>query len=200
MADVAGAVMAGAVCWTLTEYAFHRWFHVSRHENFARRKHLAHHARQDDLVNRASVLMWGAVLVVGLVVVPLLLWSVVPFAVALAFGATWSAGYFTYEWMHAADHLRPPRNAYGRWIRRGHCHHHFGAPLRNFGVTTPVWDLVFGTYAPVSTVVIPHRLAPAWLFDEAGGLKVEFADSYVLRGRPIRVATVPPPDGADAPH
>ena len=184
VAVLAGAI-AGGVGWTFSEYAFHRWFHVARDGNFACRIHLAHHARQEYQVNSVSVLMWGAVLFVGLAVLPLLLWCAVPGAVALAFGIAWATAYFVYEWIHAVDHLRPPRNAYGRWTRRTHFHHHFEAPLRNFGVTTPIWDLVFGTYDPVSQVAVPRRLVPVWLLDDLGGLKGEFADSYRVRGRPI---------------
>jgi sterol desaturase/sphingolipid hydroxylase (fatty acid hydroxylase superfamily) len=193
MTSVAGPAVGatiGAVGWTFSEYAFHRWFHVARDGNFARRTHLAHHARQEYLVNSVSVLTWGAMLFVGLAVLPLLLWSAVPGAVALAFGVAWVAAYFVYEWIHAADHLRPPRNAYGRWTRRSHFHHHYEAPLRNFGVTTPIWDLVFGTYDPVSQVAVPRRLAPVWLIDDLGGLKGEFADSYFVRGRPIPARAV----------
>ncbi len=184
MVGVAIGAMAGAVTWTFSEYAFHRWFHVSRDGNFARRTHQAHHARRDYLVNRASLVMWGAVLLVGVAVLPLLLWSAVPGAVALAFGLAWAAAYFVYEWIHAADHLRPPRHAYGRWARRSHFHHHCEAPLRNFGVTTPLWDLVFGTYDPVSRVAVPRRMAPLWLVDDAGGVRGEYTDDYSVRGRP----------------
>lgn len=205
MTSVAGpavGAVAGAVAWTFSEYAFHRWFHVGRFGTFARRTHLAHHARRDYLVNSVSLLTWGSVLLVGLAALPLLLWSLVPGPVALAFGAAWAAAYFVYEWIHAADHLRPPRNAYGRWTRRSHFHHHFEAPLRNFGVTSPVWDLVFGTYDPVDRVAVPGRLAPVWLLDDQDGLKAEFADSYVVRRRPAPARTVAarcPSDGPGAP-
>ncbi len=184
VAGLAVGAVTGAVGWTFSEYAFHRWFHIARDGNFARRTHLAHHARKEYVVNSVSLLTWGAVLFVGLVALPLLSWCVVPGAVALAFGTGWAATYFVYEWIHAADHLRPPRNAYGRWTRRSHFHHHYEAPLRNFGVTSPIWDLVFGTYDPVSQVAVPRRLAPVWLLDESGGLRVEFSDSYRMRGRP----------------
>lgn len=190
VAAPAVAATIGAVVWTFSEYAFHRWSHVARDGNFARRTHLAHHARQEYLINSVNVLTWGAVLFVGLAVLPLLLWSAVPGAVALAFGVAWVAGYFVYAWVHAADHLRPPRNGYGRWTRRSHFHHHYEAPLRNFGVTTPLWDLVFGTYDPVSQVAVPRRLAPVWLVDDLGGLKDDFADSYFVRGRPMPARTV----------
>ncbi len=197
LAGLAVGVIAGAVGWTFSEYAFHRWFHVARDGNFGRRTHLAHHARQEYLVNSVSVLTWCAVLFVGLAVLPLLLWYAMPGAMALAFGGAWVAAYFVYEWIHAADHLRPPRNAYGRWTRRSHFHHHYEAPLRNFGVTTPIWDLVFGTYDPVSQVAVPRRLAPVWLLDDLGGLKGEFADSYFVRGRPIPAGAVAAQDLSD---
>ena len=48
--------------------------------------------------------------------------------------------YSGYEMAHRRTHTHPPRNEFGRWMRRSHLHHHFGAPMRNFGVTSPVWD------------------------------------------------------------
>jgi sterol desaturase/sphingolipid hydroxylase (fatty acid hydroxylase superfamily) len=200
VAGVAFGAVAGTVTWTFSEYVFHRWFHVTRAGNFARRTHLAHHARQDYLVNYASVVMGSAVLLVGVAVLPLLMGSAVPGAVALAFGVAWAAAYFVYEWIHAGDHLRPPRNAYGRWARRSHFHHHCEAPSRNFGVTTPLWDMVFGTYDSVSRVAVPRRLAPRWLFDDAGAVRGEFVDDYSVPGRPTptEVADRNPSGGAAA--
>ena len=34
------------------------------------------------------------------------------------------------------------------------------APIRNFGVTTPVWDRLAGTYDDPAVVTVPCRMAP----------------------------------------
>ena len=173
---------AGAFFWTFSEYVLHRWFHTARGSNLASREHLGHHARSQYRITAMSWLAWAAVLVVGLVVLPLVAWVVLPLADALAFGIGWVVAYFVYEWIHAIDHIRPPRTAYGRWTRRSHFHHHFGAPLRNHGVTTPLWDIVFRTYDAPATVTVPRRLAMVWLLDATGEVRPEHRATYAVRG------------------
>ena len=92
------------------------------------------------------------------------------------------AMYFAYEVAHRRTHTRAPRNRYARWARRNHLHHHFGAPKRNFGVTTPLWDRVWGTYDEPVVVAVPRRMAPSWLLDEGGEVKPEYAGDYVAKG------------------
>lgn len=94
------------------------------------------------------------------------------------------AMYFGYEAAHRRAHTHPPRGAYSRWVRRSHLHHHFGGPMRNFGVTSPVWDRLLGTYDDPGVVVVPRRMAPSWLLDADGEVRPELAADYVARGRP----------------
>ncbi|MEQ1508521.1 MAG: sterol desaturase family protein, partial [Myxococcota bacterium] len=95
-------------------------------------------------------------------------------------------GWLMYEGLHRAIHVWPARTAYGRWARRHHLHHHFADPARNHGVSTPIWDWVFGTWVPVDEVVVPPRQAAKlpWLVREG-----RVASGFRLA--PAR------PDGAD---
>ncbi|MGA2835532.1 MAG: sterol desaturase family protein [Acidimicrobiales bacterium] len=176
------AFVGGMVLWTLSEYVLHRWFHIARGSNLASKEHLEHHARRRYLVNALSWLSWAGVLVVGLVAIPLVAWTVLPVPRAVALGAGWVTAYFAYEFIHAADHLWAPRTAYGRWARRSHFHHHFGAPLRNYGVTSPFWDKVFGTYERPMQVTVPRRMAMVWLLDDTGEVRPEHRSTYAVRG------------------
>jgi hypothetical protein len=54
--------------------------------------------------------------------------------------------------------------------------------MANHGVSTPVWDHVFGTHQSPERVRVPRRLALPWLVDDQGALRAEFADDYVLVG------------------
>ncbi|MFZ4519952.1 MAG: sterol desaturase family protein, partial [Microthrixaceae bacterium] len=101
---------------------------------------------------------------------------------ATAFTTGMIGTYFAYEVMHRRIHTHPPRSAYGRWARRSHLHHHFGAPMRNHGVTSNVWDRMFGTYDDPGVVTVPARMAPAWLVDAAGDVLPEHAADYVVKG------------------
>ena len=52
-----------------------------------------------------------------------------------------------YEYFHGAAHLLAmPQTRYGRWMKRIHVLHHFHNEKGNYGVTSPVCDLLFGTY------------------------------------------------------
>ena len=52
-----------------------------------------------------------------------------------------------YEFAHGFSHLvAEPASSYGRMLRKSHMLHHFHNEKGNFGVTSPVFDLVFGTY------------------------------------------------------
>ena len=64
-------------------------------------------------------------------------------------------------------------------------HHHFGAPMRNFGVTSPLWDRVLRTYDDPGVVTVPRRMAPEWMLDADGEVRAEFANDYLAKGRPL---------------
>jgi sterol desaturase/sphingolipid hydroxylase (fatty acid hydroxylase superfamily) len=52
-----------------------------------------------------------------------------------------------YELFHGAAHLPvQPRTAYGGMLKRMHMLHHFHNEHGNYGVTTPLCDVIFGTY------------------------------------------------------
>ena len=54
-------------------------------------------------------------------------------------------GYVAYDLTHYATHHFKVRWAVFQYIRRYHLHHHTQTPEKRFGVTSPVWDIVFGT-------------------------------------------------------
>ncbi len=174
------AALAGAASWTATEYLLHRFaMHEMRGRGLASVEHLKHHADVTYFSPTSKKIASAATT------------SAVAYPVTVAVGGRrWARAftvgligmYFGYEVAHRRTHTHPPRNRYGRWTRRNHMHHHFHAPTRNFGVTTPVWDRLCGTSDEPDVVTVPRRMAPAWLLDEAGELRAEFANDYVVTG------------------
>lgn len=54
----------------------------------------------------------------------------------------------------------------------------------NHGVTSPIWDIVFGTYVEPEQIRVPEKLAMEWLCDpQSGDVHTSFAHDYVLRRR-----------------
>ncbi|MEZ5179658.1 MAG: sterol desaturase family protein [Acidimicrobiales bacterium] len=184
---VAALAVAGGFAWTLGEYVLHRFvMHELRGRGLPSREHLLHHADPEGNPGR-PVLSWIGIVVVGAVlfVAPGLAVAGAlgaPRAAGLALWAGWLAGYGTYERIHTRCHTHPPRGAYGRWVRRHHFHHHYGHALANHGVTSPLWDLVFGTREVAERVRVPRRHAMRWLVDAAGSVRPEHRATYELVG------------------
>ena len=184
---LAAAVLGGIVAWSLAEYLLHRCaMHVMRGRGVMSRAHLEHHARPAWRWSAIDLLSWAGIVAAALGAWLPLGWWLGGLGAGGALAAGWVAGYASYEYLHASAHRRAPRTAYGAWLRRHHLHHHFGHPMANHGVTSPLWDLVFGTFEAPPTVRVPRRLAPAWLLDEQGRRRPDMG-AYVLVGRDVDV-------------
>lgn len=177
------ALTAGAALWTLAEYVLHRFaMHQLHGRGIMSREHLEHHVHSSWSFSHTHLLSWAGMLLVGYGAwMPLVWWAVGP-AAGIAVATGWAAGYFFYEHQHAMAHLRAPARRYDRWLRRHHFHHHFGHPMSNHGVTTLVWDKVFGTFEEPEQVRVPRRLVLPWLVDEDGELHEQYRRDYVLVG------------------
>lgn len=177
------AFAAGWALWTLAEYVLHRFaMHHLHGKGIMSREHLEHHVHSSWSFDVTHLMSWAGMLLIGFAVwMPLAWWLAGP-TVAIALALGWPAGYFFYEYSHAMAHLRGPSGRYSRFVRRHHFHHHFGHPMSNHGVTTSVWDRVFGTLQVPEQVRVPRRLALPWLVDAQGELHPEFRDDYVLVG------------------
>jgi len=176
----AAAAIAGAVSWTLVEYGLHRGaMHEMRGRGLPSVEHLGHHADVTYFSPASKKIASAAATTV--VTYPLAA-AMAGRRRAVAFTVGLITMYFGYEVAHRRTHTHPPRGRYGRWARRNHLHHHFAAPMRNFGVTSPVWDRLLGTYDEPCVVTVPRRMAPTWMIDETGELRAEFADDYTVTG------------------
>jgi sterol desaturase/sphingolipid hydroxylase (fatty acid hydroxylase superfamily) len=154
----------GVVMWTLLEYGLHRFvFHHRVLGPQAAKEHMLHHAKVDYFAHWSMKVLIAvpvllSIMTLASLVVGWRLGTSVPIGVLV--------GYGFYEVLHRRIHVRAPRNAYGRWARRHHLLHHFGKSDMNHGVTSPIWDIAFGTLAPRTTVRVPRQHAKKfpWLF------------------------------------
>ena len=176
-------VPLGAGLWTLGEYVLHRFaMHVLRGRGILSREHLEHHVTAAWSFDPMIVLAWLGVILVGVFGWGPVGWLLAGPVAGGSLAAGWIVGYAWYEYQHAMAHRRGPGNRYTRWLRRHHFHHHFGHPMANHGVTTPVWDRVFGTLEAPDKVRVPRRLAPRWLLDADGEVRPEYRRDYILAG------------------
>lgn len=139
------AMATGAACWTLFEYGLHRFvFHWSPSHPALKRMvylwHGCHHADPQDPTRAVmppmasiplALALWG------------LTWSLAPQPWAGAGFAGFLCGYLHYDLTHWACHQVKPRSRWGRMLKRHHMVHHYSAAPCNYGVGTPLWDVVF---------------------------------------------------------
>jgi len=142
----------GVFLWTLAEYVGHRFlFHYDpkgeRMQAIFFTFHGVHHA-QPQLKTR---LVMPPVVSIPAAIVFYLLFSLV-FDVLLGM-PQWVApiysgfilGYLCYDMIHYATHHFPMRSRAMKYLKRYHMMHHFKTPNARFGVSSPVWDVVFKT-------------------------------------------------------
>lgn len=182
-ATVIVAALVGVLLWTFAEYGFHNWVgHQMKGRVAGSREHLRHHAERGYFAPWTYKLRSAVLL--ALLTIPLLSLLIGP-AAAVAGGIGFYGMYLAYELVHRRLHTHPPRHAYARFLRIHHFGHHFRHPKENHGVTTPIWDLLLGTYTRVELPLrVPRRHAMDWLVDpNTGALRDEFASDYVLVGK-----------------
>jgi sterol desaturase/sphingolipid hydroxylase (fatty acid hydroxylase superfamily) len=182
------ALLLGAVGWTLVEYVLHRFvFHAASIRGPGAKEHRKHHAHVDYFAP------WWQKALAALAATAILL-PLVSFFAGLQLGFAGTLGfiamYLLYEVLHRRAHTRPPRGRYGRWRRKNHFAHHFADPRRAQGVTTPFWDVVFGTQLVVDRVRVPRRLAMTWLTDAEGEIYPAYGSDYELVGSRKRTTSM----------
>lgn len=131
------AVFAGMVSWSFIEYGVHRWaFHGLQNKD-----HRAHHMFPVEFIGVSPVLtaalgafaFWILTLVFG----PLV-------GVGLLVGLV--SGYLFYIFVHdRMHHGESKRGSYISRLTLDHDYHHKRFRV-NFGVTSPLWDYLLGTY------------------------------------------------------
>ncbi len=135
----------GLLFWSLFEYIMHRYiFHMLVHSPVAKRivytMHGVHHEYPRDKdrlfmppvpsIILATIIFYTFYLALG--------WY------ALCFFPGFLFGYIVYGSMHFAIHAyTPPRFLKALW--RNHHLHHYKYPNKGFGVSSVLWDVIFGT-------------------------------------------------------
>jgi sterol desaturase/sphingolipid hydroxylase (fatty acid hydroxylase superfamily) len=141
-------ITLGMLCWTLIEYGLHRFvLHMPLQsvavQRTLERLHLGHHREPRDEA-KVTVPVYGSLpIAAALLGVFRLASGSWEGAALLMIGSI--AGYLCYEAVHFCLHCSATGGRWLRWQRTNHFFHHFRDQRRCFGVTTPLWDWVFGT-------------------------------------------------------
>jgi hypothetical protein len=158
----------GALTWSLLEYVIHRFvFHPPqwvedetravtaslapgqavmpalptwRHK-FYFLVHGVHHDYPND--SRRLVMPPSVSIPLAVIFFFLFQWTIGPLTPAAFAGLV--AGYLAYDTTHYFTHHSPGKTALGRYQKKRHFRHHYYDSTRNFGVSSPLWDAVWGT-------------------------------------------------------
>ena len=143
----AALALAGILLWTFLEYWLHRvLFHYQPRTAFGRRlfwiMHGVHHEWPGDPLR----LVFPPAVSIPLAVAFWWLFTALagdalryPLMVGLL------CGYLAYDMLHYWMHHATPKSRIGLHLRRHHLSHHFRDDGLGFGVSSPLWDYVFGS-------------------------------------------------------
>jgi sterol desaturase/sphingolipid hydroxylase (fatty acid hydroxylase superfamily) len=146
------AFFVGLFVWSFMEYMMHRFVFHFQPRNAQQEKiiflfHGVHHA-QPQLKTR---LVMPPVLSVPLAFLFYGLFNLlfgvifgVPHWIAPLFSGT-ITGYLIYDMTHYATHHFGMRAGWLKWLKRYHMMHHWKTPNERYGVSSPLWDKIFGT-------------------------------------------------------
>ena len=143
---VAGMLVLGALLWTLLEYVIHRYFfHYQPKSGWGKRIHFMMHGVHHDYPQDATRLVMPPILSIPLVLFFYLLIAVISGRFAPAIFAGLVLGYVCYDSIHYATHHIALNGRIGLWLKQYHLRHHYKDDAAGFGVSSPLWDYVFGT-------------------------------------------------------
>ena len=137
--------VSGALLWSLFEYIMHRhlfhmWVESPRATRIVYSMHGVHHEYPRD---KERLFMPPVPSLVIASIIFLIMHAIMGWA-SLSFFPGFLFGYIMYGSMHFAIHaFAPPKFLKALW--RNHHLHHYKAPGKGFGVSSVLWDIVFGT-------------------------------------------------------
>jgi sterol desaturase/sphingolipid hydroxylase (fatty acid hydroxylase superfamily) len=148
-------VLGGLALWTLAEYWLHRKvFHWEPDNKWGRRMHFVihgvHHEHPNDKL-RLVMPPGASIPLAALFGAAFLLIAGTPTGFPLFAG--FLLGYLMYDYTHYYLHHYVPKSEFGKRLREAHMRHHFQDHRFGFGVSSPLWDAVFGT--------LPKRRRPS---------------------------------------
>jgi sterol desaturase/sphingolipid hydroxylase (fatty acid hydroxylase superfamily) len=149
---VAAAFVAGLFFWTFSEYMLHRFIFHFRPQNKTQEKiiylfHGIHHHQpqcKTRLVMPPVVSVPMAAIFYGLFTLVFGVLLGMPEWVKPMVGG-FTVGYLAYDLTHYATHHFPMRSGIFKYLKRYHMQHHYKTPDQRFGVSSPLWDVVFHT-------------------------------------------------------
>ncbi|MFI5139958.1 MAG: sterol desaturase family protein [Sphingobacteriales bacterium] len=138
----------GLFVWTITEYVMHRFvFHyVPEDKPWALRLHFIFHGVHHDYPSDARRLVLPPSVSIPLATLFYFLFNaILPAGEIWGFFPGFILGYLIYDLTHYAIHHFNFKGSIWKKIKQHHMLHHYQDPNKGYGVSSPLWDKVFGS-------------------------------------------------------
>ena len=139
--------IGGVATWTLAEYLLHRFvFHFKAKSEFGKKIHFIFHGVHHDYPSDSKRLVMPPSVSIPLAVLFFFIFRLIfgPFLM-LPFFSGFILGYLFYDITHYAIHHFNMHSKFWLSIKNHHMLHHYQDEYKGYGVSTPFWDLIFGT-------------------------------------------------------
>lgn len=148
--NIIGLIVFGIFIWTLTEYLLHRFiFHLELKSKLGKRIHFMFHGVHHDYPSDSRRLVMPPSVSIPLATLFYFLFEFLIGSVSVnPFFAGFLTGYLFYDMTHYAVHHFNMHSKFWLAIKHHHIKHHFQDPDKGYGVSSPLWDLVFGSTFP----------------------------------------------------
>jgi sterol desaturase/sphingolipid hydroxylase (fatty acid hydroxylase superfamily) len=145
--EIGALALGGTLTWTLAEYVLHKYvFHWINDTSWGRRVHFLLHGVHHEYPGDRDRLVMPLLTSVPLAVIFYALFSIgMGPTLGDPFFAGFVVGYLFYDGTHFYVHHFVPSTRWGKFLRRHHLTHHFADHDGGFGVSSPLWDLIFQT-------------------------------------------------------
>lgn len=140
-------IFFGVLVWSLAEYIIHRYlFHWSPKNTWGRRiVYQMHGNHHDDPFDPLRGVMPIAPALIYILILYWIFSLVIKVQFLKIFFAGFLIGYLCYDGIHFFTHHGKPKTFVGRYLRKIHMLHHVHEGYI-YGISSPLWDMVFGTY------------------------------------------------------
>jgi 4-hydroxysphinganine ceramide fatty acyl 2-hydroxylase len=138
----------GLFVWTLVEYIMHRFlFHYAPDDKpWAQRIHFIFHGVHHDYPSDAKRLVLPPSVSIPLATGFYFLFdAILPANDVFGFFPGFILGYLVYDISHYAIHHFNFKGSLWKKIKQHHMLHHYQDPEKGYGVSSPLWDKIFGS-------------------------------------------------------
>ena len=142
-----GCLLGGLATWTITEYVLHRFiFHWVPNSSWGKRLHFIFHGVHHDYPNDALRLVMPPSVSIPLALLfYYIFYAILPVLYVPAFFPGFIIGYLFYDLTHYAIHHAQFKSGFWKTMKQHHMTHHYMDPNHGYGVSSKIWDKVFGS-------------------------------------------------------